>query len=102
MLGFDWIVLLSGAALAFSVLNYVLLDGTDLGVGMLMGLRAARCNAGLWRCRYSPSGTPMNLAGTRRRRTTGLVSHGVCGPASSAVSPFYYHVHDADRARHGT
>jgi cytochrome d ubiquinol oxidase subunit II len=38
MLGVDWIVLLSGAALAFSVLNYVLLDGTDLGVGMLMGV----------------------------------------------------------------
>jgi len=38
MLGVDWIILLSGAALAFSVLNYVLLDGTDLGVGMLMGV----------------------------------------------------------------
>lgn len=25
-------------ALAFSVMNYVLLDGTDLGVGVLMGL----------------------------------------------------------------
>ncbi|MBA1204217.1 cytochrome d ubiquinol oxidase subunit II [Pseudomonas capeferrum] len=33
----DWIVLLSAAALAFSVLSYVLLDGTDLGVGMLLG-----------------------------------------------------------------
>lgn len=34
----DWITLLSGAALAFSVMNYVLLDGTDLGVGVLMGI----------------------------------------------------------------
>lgn len=34
----DWITLLCAAALAFSVMNYVLLDGTDLGVGMLMGL----------------------------------------------------------------
>ncbi|MBC3777621.1 cytochrome d ubiquinol oxidase subunit II [Pseudomonas sp. SWRI99] len=34
----DWLTLLCAAALAFSVLNYVLLDGTDLGVGMLMGL----------------------------------------------------------------
>lgn len=41
MLGNDWITLLSAAALAFSVLNYVLLDGTDLGVGMLFGL--TRC-----------------------------------------------------------
>ncbi|TPG77990.1 cytochrome d ubiquinol oxidase subunit II [Pseudomonas mandelii] len=41
MLENDWIVLLSAAALAFSVLNYVLLDGTDLGVGVLMGL--TRC-----------------------------------------------------------
>jgi cytochrome d ubiquinol oxidase subunit II len=41
MLNSDWIVLLSAAALAFSVMNYVLLDGTDLGVGMLMGL--TRC-----------------------------------------------------------
>ncbi|WP_225922794.1 cytochrome d ubiquinol oxidase subunit II [Pseudomonas hamedanensis] len=34
----DWLTLLCAAALAFSVFNYVLLDGTDLGVGMLMGL----------------------------------------------------------------
>lgn len=39
----DWITLLSAGALAFSVLNYVLLDGTDLGVGVLIGLtRCAR------------------------------------------------------------
>ncbi|TPG80281.1 cytochrome d ubiquinol oxidase subunit II [Pseudomonas arsenicoxydans] len=38
MLDSDWIVLLSAGALAFSVMNYVLLDGTDLGVGVLMGL----------------------------------------------------------------
>lgn len=38
MLDNDWITLLSAAALAFSVLNYVLLDGTDLGVGVLLGL----------------------------------------------------------------
>ncbi|RKS27440.1 cytochrome bd-I ubiquinol oxidase subunit 2 apoprotein [Pseudomonas sp. WPR_5_2] len=38
MLDTDWIVLLSAGALAFSVMNYVLLDGTDLGVGVLMGL----------------------------------------------------------------
>jgi cytochrome d ubiquinol oxidase subunit II len=37
----DWITLLCAAALAFSVMNYVLLDGTDLGVGMLMGLTAS-------------------------------------------------------------
>ncbi|RON24227.1 cytochrome d ubiquinol oxidase subunit II [Pseudomonas brassicacearum] len=42
MLGNDWITLLSAAALAFSVLNYVLLDGTDLGVGVLLGL--TRCS----------------------------------------------------------
>jgi len=41
MLDSDWIVLLSAGALAFSVMNYVLLDGTDLGVGVLMGL--TRC-----------------------------------------------------------
>lgn len=41
MLDIDWIVLLSAAALAFSVMNYVLLDGTDLGVGVLIGL--TRC-----------------------------------------------------------
>jgi len=34
----DVIILLSAAALAFSVLSYVLLDGTDLGVGILLGL----------------------------------------------------------------
>lgn len=34
----EWITLLSAAALGFSVLNYVLLDGTDLGVGVLMGV----------------------------------------------------------------
>lgn len=38
----DWITLLCAAALGFSVLNYVLLDGTDLGVGVLMGL--TRCS----------------------------------------------------------
>ncbi|WP_247267542.1 cytochrome d ubiquinol oxidase subunit II [Pseudomonas sp. YL2] len=42
MMGNDWITLLSAAALAFSVLNYVLLDGTDLGVGVLLGL--TRCS----------------------------------------------------------
>jgi cytochrome bd-type quinol oxidase subunit 2 len=42
MLDNDWITLLSAAALAFSVLNYVLLDGTDLGVGVLLGL--TRCS----------------------------------------------------------
>lgn len=34
----DWLTLLCAAALAFSVMNYVLLDGTDLGVGILLGL----------------------------------------------------------------
>ncbi|MGY4494264.1 cytochrome d ubiquinol oxidase subunit II [Pseudomonas sp. TE3610] len=34
----DWLTQLSAAALALSVLTYVLLDGTDLGVGMLVGL----------------------------------------------------------------
>jgi cytochrome d ubiquinol oxidase subunit II len=42
MLDNDWITLLSAAALSFSVLNYVLLDGTDLGVGVLLGL--TRCS----------------------------------------------------------
>lgn len=42
MLDNDWITLLSAAALAFSVMNYVLLDGTDLGVGVLLGL--TRCS----------------------------------------------------------
>lgn len=37
----DWLTLLCAAALAFSVMNYVLLDGTDLGVGMLMGLTSS-------------------------------------------------------------
>lgn len=36
----DWLTLLCAAALAFSVMNYVILDGTDLGVGMLMGVTA--------------------------------------------------------------
>lgn len=38
MLDGDVIIVLSAAALAFSVLSYVLLDGTDLGVGILLGL----------------------------------------------------------------
>jgi cytochrome d ubiquinol oxidase subunit II len=42
MMDNDWISLLSAAALGFSVLNYVLLDGTDLGVGVLLGL--TRCS----------------------------------------------------------
>ncbi|MCW8278432.1 cytochrome d ubiquinol oxidase subunit II [Pseudomonas sp. PCH199] len=42
MLDIDWIILLSAGALAFSVMNYVLLDGTDLGVGVLMGI--TRCS----------------------------------------------------------
>jgi cytochrome bd-type quinol oxidase subunit 2 len=42
MLDSDWLTLLSAAALAFSVLSYVLLDGTDLGVGVLLGL--TRCS----------------------------------------------------------
>ncbi|MHC8344700.1 cytochrome d ubiquinol oxidase subunit II [Pseudomonas sp. RT6P73] len=42
MLDIEWITLLSAAALGFSVLNYVLLDGTDLGVGVLLGL--TRCS----------------------------------------------------------
>lgn len=37
MLDNDWLVLLCAAALGFSVLSYVLLDGTDLGVGVLLG-----------------------------------------------------------------
>jgi len=37
MPGIDLLTLLSAGALAFSVLTYVLLDGTDLGVGLLMG-----------------------------------------------------------------
>ena len=41
MLGIEWIILLSAAVLAFSALNYVMLDGTDLGVGILMGIN--RC-----------------------------------------------------------
>lgn len=41
MLDTDWLTLLSAAALGFSVLNYVLLEGTDLGVGVLMGLTSS-------------------------------------------------------------
>jgi cytochrome d ubiquinol oxidase subunit II len=41
MLDHDILTLLCAAALGFSVLNYVLLDGTDLGVGVLLGL--TRC-----------------------------------------------------------
>lgn len=36
--GIEWLTLFSAGALAVSVLTYVLLDGTDLGVGMLTGL----------------------------------------------------------------
>lgn len=36
MLGVDWLTLLSAGALAFSILVYVVLDGTDLGAGMLL------------------------------------------------------------------
>jgi cytochrome d ubiquinol oxidase subunit II len=42
MMDNDWVTLLSAAALGFSILNYVLLDGTDLGVGVLLGL--TRCS----------------------------------------------------------
>ena len=43
MMDGEAITLLSAAALGFSVLSYVLLDGTDLGVGILLGLtRSAR------------------------------------------------------------
>ncbi len=42
----DWLTLLCAAALAFSVMNYVVLDGTDLGVGMLMASRLAASSAG--------------------------------------------------------
>jgi cytochrome d ubiquinol oxidase subunit II len=38
----DAITLLCAGALAFSVINYVLLDGTDLGVGVLLGLTRRR------------------------------------------------------------
>lgn len=38
MLGVDALTLLSAGALAFALLTYVMLDGTDLGVGMLMGI----------------------------------------------------------------
>jgi len=41
MVDHDVLTLLCAAALGFSVLNYVLLDGTDLGVGVLLGL--TRC-----------------------------------------------------------
>ena len=42
MVDHDVLTLLCAAALGFSVLNYVLLDGTDLGVGVLLGL--TRCS----------------------------------------------------------
>lgn len=51
----EWLTLLSAAALAFSVLNYVLLDGTDLGVGVLLGLTLCgkqRRASALQSCRY--------------------------------------------------
>lgn len=38
MFAIDALTLLCAAAVAFSVLTYVLLDGADLGVGLLMGL----------------------------------------------------------------
>ena len=41
MFGTEWLTLLCAAALGISVLNYVLLDGTDLGVGTLIGV--TRC-----------------------------------------------------------
>ncbi|VVQ20881.1 Cytochrome bd-I ubiquinol oxidase subunit 2 [Pseudomonas fluorescens] len=42
MLDTDVLTLLCAAALGFSVLNYVVLDGTDLGVGILLGLTRCR------------------------------------------------------------
>lgn len=38
MADLNWLTLLSAGALGVSVLAYLLLDGTDLGVGMLVGL----------------------------------------------------------------
>ncbi|WP_423204017.1 cytochrome d ubiquinol oxidase subunit II [Pseudomonas kribbensis] len=42
MFGTDWLTQLCAAAVGFSVLNYVLLDGTDLGTGILIGVTRSR------------------------------------------------------------
>ena len=90
----DWIVLLSAAALAFSVMNYVLLDGTDLGVGVLMGLTPC----GKDRRAMAVTILPI-WDGAGRRRSAGVVPIGLRHPASGALLAIYLDVSGADSSR---
>ena len=95
----DWIVLLSAAALAFSVMNYVLLDGTDLGVGVLMGLTPCGKDRRAMAVTILPIWDANETWLVLRRRSAGVVPIGLRHPASGALLAIYLDVSGADSSR---
>ena len=83
--------------IAFAVFVYVVMDGFDLGLGILFPLFPEKARSRRHHeQRRAGLGRQRNLAGARRRRHDGGVSAGLCGADAGAL-----HADDRDAARPG-
>ena len=83
--------------IAFAVFVYVVMDGFDLGLGILFPLFPAKARSRRHHeQRRAGVGRQRDLAGARRRRLDGGVPAGLCGADAGAL-----HADDRDAARPG-
>ena len=83
--------------IAFAVFVYVVMDGFDLGLGILFPLFPGKARSRRHHeHRRAGLGRQRDLAGARRRRHDGGVSAGLCGADAGAL-----HADDRDAARPG-
>ena len=88
--------------LAISVLLYVLLDGFDLGIGILFGLTRDEIETARHDGRGGADvGRQRNLAGGGRRRALGRFSHRLCDVVFRFLSAAAAHAGGPDPARRG-
>jgi hypothetical protein len=80
--------------IAFAVFVYVVMDGFDLGIGLLFPLFPRKEDRDVIMNSVAPGlGRQRDLAGARRRGADGCVSAGLCGSDARFI-----HAHNRDAA----
>ena len=85
--------------LAVSILLYVLLDGLDLGVGLLFGLAKDEARRGAMLSAVAPIWDGNDLARGHRGYSVGSLPAGLCDIAIGVLSPSHRHAAGPDPAR---
>ena len=100
MSGISDLAIIWGGILAFAIYAYVVLDGFDLGIGMLAPFARDRGGRGDDDRRHRAGlGRQRDLAGARRRRADGGVPARLFGPPAGALRAAHRHAAGADLPR---